>query len=95
MDILTTIAMLGAVATLLTSIAELIKAIANLIDSIKRPTYIIRQEENTMKPITIIAILLGLSAVLRLIAWLTKRKAVKIAKRNQKTQRLRNASPTA
>ena len=42
MDILTTIAMLGAVATLLTSIAELIKAIANLIDSIKRPTYIIR-----------------------------------------------------
>ena len=38
-----------------------------------------------MKPITIIAILLGLSAVLRLIAWLTKRKAVKIARRKENT----------
>lgn len=37
-----------------------------------------------MKSITIIAILLGLSAVFRLIAWLINRKADEIARRKEK-----------
>ena len=38
-----------------------------------------------MEPITIIAILLGLAAVLRLIAWTINRKADKIARRKEET----------
>lgn len=37
-----------------------------------------------MEPITIIAILFGLSVVLRLIAWLIRRKADKIARGKEK-----------